>query len=81
MIERVFRERWGRVLASMVGYVGDFDLAEESTQEAFAIALRLPGTIATISGWAPIDASNARSGTDVGINMPTHRVPAEDELR
>lgn len=64
-----------------------FDLAEESTQEAFAIALRLPGTIATISGWVvavaevPIGASNARSGTDVGINMPTHRVPAEDELR
>ena len=87
MIERVFRERWRRVLASMVGYVGDFDLAEESTQEAFAIALRLPGTIATISGWVfsvaqvPIGASNARSGTDVGINMPTHRGPAEDELR
>ena len=38
MIERVFREQWGRVLASMVGLVGDFDLAEESTQEAFAIA-------------------------------------------
>ena len=37
LIERVFRERWGRVLASMVGYVGDFDLAEESTQEALAI--------------------------------------------
>ncbi len=39
------------MLASLVGYVGDFDLAEESTQEAFAIALRLPGTTATISGW------------------------------
>jgi RNA polymerase sigma-70 factor, ECF subfamily len=38
LIERVFREQWGRVLASMVGFVGDFDLAEESTQEAFAIA-------------------------------------------
>jgi RNA polymerase sigma-70 factor (ECF subfamily) len=38
LIERVFREQWGRVLASMVGLVGDFDLAEESTQEAFAIA-------------------------------------------
>jgi RNA polymerase sigma-70 factor, ECF subfamily len=38
LIDRVFREQWGRVLASMVGYVGDFDLAEESTQEAFAIA-------------------------------------------
>ena len=85
MIERVFRERWRRVLASLVGYVGDFDLAEESTQEAFAIALRLPGTTATISRWVfsvaqvPIGASNARSGTDTGTNMPTHRRPAKDE--
>jgi len=40
LIERVFREQWGRVLACMVGIVGDFDLAEESTQEAFAIAVQ-----------------------------------------
>jgi RNA polymerase sigma-70 factor (ECF subfamily) len=37
-LERVFREEWGRVVASMVGFVGDFDLAEEAAQEAFAIA-------------------------------------------
>ena len=39
MIEDVFREEWGRVLASLVGFLGDFDLAEEATQEAFAVAL------------------------------------------
>jgi predicted RNA polymerase sigma factor len=33
LIERVFRE-----LASMVGYVDDFDLADEAAEEAFAIA-------------------------------------------
>jgi RNA polymerase sigma-70 factor (ECF subfamily) len=38
LIERVFREEWGRVLASLIGYLGDFDLAEEAAQEAFAIA-------------------------------------------
>ena len=38
MLEHVFREQWGRVLASMVGFLGDFDLAEEATQEAFATA-------------------------------------------
>jgi RNA polymerase sigma-70 factor, ECF subfamily len=37
-IEQVFREEWGRVLASLVGFLGDVDLAEEATQEAFAIA-------------------------------------------
>jgi RNA polymerase sigma-70 factor (ECF subfamily) len=40
LIEGVSRERWRRALASLVGYVGDFDLAEESTQKAFAITLR-----------------------------------------
>jgi len=37
-VERAFRDLWGRVLAAMVGYLGDFDLAEEVAQEAFAIA-------------------------------------------
>jgi hypothetical protein len=82
-LSRAAAARTGR----LVGYVGDFDLAEESTQDAFAIALRLPGTTATISGsvfsvaQVPSGASNARAGTDAGTNMPTHRGPAEDELR
>ena len=37
-LDRVFREEWGRVLASLIGFLGDFDLAEEVAQEAFAIA-------------------------------------------
>ncbi len=37
-LEQLFREQWGRVLAVLVGILGDFDLAEDATQEAFAIA-------------------------------------------
>jgi RNA polymerase sigma-70 factor (ECF subfamily) len=37
-VEQVFREEWGRVLATLIGFLGDFDLAEEAVQEAFAIA-------------------------------------------
>ena len=37
-LEQVFRERWGYVLASLIGFLGDVDLAEEAAQEAFAIA-------------------------------------------
>jgi RNA polymerase sigma-70 factor, ECF subfamily len=37
-LERVFRDEWGRVLAALIGFLGDFDLAEEASQEAFAIA-------------------------------------------
>jgi RNA polymerase sigma-70 factor (ECF subfamily) len=37
-LDQVFRDQWGRVLAALIGYLGDFDLAEEAAQEAFAIA-------------------------------------------
>jgi RNA polymerase sigma-70 factor, ECF subfamily len=37
-LEQTFREEWGRVLAALIGFLGDFDRAEEATQEAFAIA-------------------------------------------
>ena len=38
-IERIFREESGRILATLIGLLGSFDLAEEAMQEAFAIAL------------------------------------------
>jgi RNA polymerase sigma-70 factor (ECF subfamily) len=38
ILDRVFADEWGRVLASLIGLLGDFDLAEEAAQEAFAIA-------------------------------------------
>ncbi len=37
-LDQVFREEWGRVLATLIGLLGDFDLAEEAAQEAFALA-------------------------------------------
>jgi RNA polymerase sigma-70 factor (ECF subfamily) len=38
ILKQVFRDQWGRVLAAMISFLGDFDLAEEAAQEAFAIA-------------------------------------------
>ncbi|MEB3033878.1 RNA polymerase sigma factor [[Mycobacterium] nativiensis] len=38
MIDAVFRREWGRVLAALIGFLGDFDLAEEAAQEAFVRA-------------------------------------------
>jgi RNA polymerase sigma-70 factor (ECF subfamily) len=38
ILAQVFRDDWGRVLASLIGFLGDFELAEEAAQEAFAIA-------------------------------------------
>jgi RNA polymerase sigma-70 factor, ECF subfamily len=38
VLEQVFRDEWGRVLASLIGFLGDIELAEDAAQEAFAIA-------------------------------------------
>ena len=37
-VDQVFRDEWSRVVASLIGFLGDFDLAEEAAQEAFARA-------------------------------------------
>src|ERR1700746_1260373 len=38
-IETIFRDEAGRALATLIRLVGDFDLAEDVLQEAFAVAL------------------------------------------
>jgi RNA polymerase sigma-70 factor (ECF subfamily) len=38
-VDSVYRSDWGRIVATLIGMVGDFDLAEESAQEAFAAAV------------------------------------------
>ena len=38
-LERVFRDEYGRIIATLIRLSGSFDLAEESLQEAFATAL------------------------------------------
>jgi RNA polymerase sigma-70 factor, ECF subfamily len=38
-LERVFREEYGRIVATLIRLSGSFDLAEESLQEAFASAV------------------------------------------
>src|SRR5579871_1171883 len=37
-LDGVFREHWARVLATLVGILGDIEVAEDAAQEAFAIA-------------------------------------------
>jgi len=37
-VEDIYRSDWGRIVATLIGLAGDFDLAEESAQEAFAAA-------------------------------------------
>ena len=38
-IDKIFRDEAGRALATLIRLVGDFDLAEDALQDAFAVAL------------------------------------------
>ena len=38
-IASVYRSEWGRIIAILIRLVGDFDIAEEAAQEAFAAAV------------------------------------------
>jgi RNA polymerase sigma-70 factor (ECF subfamily) len=38
-VARAFREEWAQVLATLIRHVGDFQLAEDSVQDAFASAV------------------------------------------
>jgi len=61
VIEDAFREHWARVVAAVVGMVGDLDRAEDAAQDAFAIAAeRWPraGVPEAPLGWLVTTARN-----------------------
>src|SRR5437899_11639191 len=37
-VDAVYRSEWGRIVATLIPLVRDFDVAEEAAQEAFAVA-------------------------------------------
>jgi RNA polymerase sigma-70 factor, ECF subfamily len=39
-VAEAFRQEWGRIVAALIGMTGDWDLAEECAQDAFAQALK-----------------------------------------
>jgi RNA polymerase sigma-70 factor (ECF subfamily) len=60
-VDVVFREQWGRVVATLARRLGDIELAEDAAQEAFAIAAeRWPreGEPANPTGWLVATARN-----------------------
>jgi RNA polymerase sigma-70 factor (ECF subfamily) len=61
VLEQVFREDWGRVVASLVSFLADIELAEDAAQEAFSIAAeRWPrdGLPPNPTGWIITTARN-----------------------
>lgn len=86
MLEEVFRDQWGRVLASLVGFLGDFDRAEEAAQEAFAIAAeRWPaaGVPDTPGAWLVTTARNRaidRIRRERTLAQKIHLLPAPEAI-
>jgi RNA polymerase sigma-70 factor (ECF subfamily) len=60
-VERVFRDDYGRAVATLARLVGDVGLAEEAVQEAFAVALETwprDGVPPSPTGWIITTARN-----------------------
>jgi RNA polymerase sigma-70 factor, ECF subfamily len=89
-LEDIFREEWGRVLAGLIGFLGDFDLAEEAAQDAFAIAAerwRRDGVPESPRAWLVTTARNRaidriRRDRTLAVKTRLLEVPEamEDEL-
>ena len=61
VVERVFREEYGRLIASLVRRFGDIDMAEEAAGEALVAALEKwpdAGLPANPGGWLTVTAGN-----------------------
>jgi RNA polymerase sigma-70 factor (ECF subfamily) len=73
-IEKTFRDEAGRALATLIRLVGDFDLAEDALQDAFAVALQR---------WPAADPpSNPRAWlVNVGRNKAIDRVRRQITFR
>src|SRR5512140_349208 len=73
-IEKTFRDEAGRALATLIRLVGDFDLAEDALQDAFAVALER---------WPAADPpSNPRAWlVNVGRNKAIDRVRRQIAFR
>ncbi|GAB4549306.1 MAG: RNA polymerase sigma factor [Anaerolineae bacterium] len=41
LVERIFREEHGRILAALINQLGDFEIAEDSLQDAMLVALEV----------------------------------------
>ena len=91
-IEQVFREEYGRIIATLIRLSGSFDLAEESLQEAFASAAenwekggapRNPGAwLTTVAHRKMLDAirrERTKSDRQAELEYEAQRLQSYDE--
>ncbi len=76
-VEAVYHSDWGRIVATLIGLVGDFDLAEESAQEAFTAAVdqwRISGVPEFPRAWI------IQTARHKAIDRIRHRTRSQEKL-
>src|SRR2546426_5120714 len=76
-VDAVYRSDWGRIVATLIRLVGDFDLAEESAQEAFTAAVdqwRVSGIPEFPRAWI------IQTARHKAIDRIRHRARSEEKL-
>src|SRR5712691_9179913 len=79
-LEEIFRAEHGRILATLIRLVGDFDAAEDALQEAFAVALEqwpAPGGPGNPVAWL---VSTARHKAIDRLRRRARLVQKQDEI-
>src|SRR5512133_2006200 len=94
-IERLQRQEYGQILATLIGWLGDFDLAEEAVQDAFLAAIEhwpgdgipsKPGAwLTTTARRKAIDRIRRQRPSDIDPEaleavLPAPAVEAQDEI-
>src|SRR5580658_5311223 len=88
IVEAVFREEWGRIVASLIAMTGDWDLAEECAQDAFTRAVQAwdrdgaparPGAwLTTAARNRAVDVLRRRANETVKLQQALLLSPAEE---
>jgi len=87
LLDRLYRADSGRILATLIRLLGDFDLAEEAMHEAFAAALTLwpasgvPGNprpwLISTARFKAIDTIRRRARFDASQNELAHYIESQ----
>src|SRR5271166_6568973 len=78
MVEAVFREEWGRIVASLIAMTGDWDLAEECAQDAFTRALQAWDRDGVPARTRAVDVLRRRANEAVKLRQALLLSPAEE---
>src|SRR5436190_3693096 len=88
-VDQVYRSDWGRIVATLIRSFGDFDLAEESAQEAFAAAVKqwgMEGVPDSPAAWIiqtarhkAIDRVRRRQNLQAKVESYAHEIPTSTQ--